>query len=58
MDKSYQEKSKMLEKADNNLKFVSFFIENNPFKQLNDLFITPIDAMYQKKIKPYEFAKS
>lgn len=36
---------------------MSYFIENNPFKQLNDLFITPIDAMYRKKLNPYEFEK-
>ncbi|CAD8088413.1 unnamed protein product [Paramecium primaurelia] len=50
-------KLKLLEKVDNNLKFISYFIENNPFKQLNDLFITPIDAMYRKKLNPYEFEK-
>ncbi|CAD8181682.1 unnamed protein product [Paramecium pentaurelia] len=50
-------KLKQLEKVDNNLKFISYFIENNPFKQLNDLFITPIDAMYRKKLNPYEFEK-
>ncbi|CAD8082630.1 unnamed protein product [Paramecium sonneborni] len=46
-----------LDQQNNRFEFLKYFRENNPFKQLNDNIITPIDQMFQAKTNPYEFTE-